>query len=464
MKILTYLEAHQLIEDTLKKHRLNDLSDKHRTRLIRLSGRLDLWLPPLTKLLCKNKRITNEQALESLKSLHLLEPVYDQIPPAEHLFLLPPATPPNNSWLIRHHYYSSNSLFSPLFTAWLRRKPILETHLLTSRPLTEAESKLVSCLFDHQNSVVSRDDLAQALWGEDWYSHYSDWTIDTNIHNLRKKLLPHWKLTTIRNRGYLLKSNLSQASKSLKHKSPSPLESAPGILPTKDYLNYMNNVYNPRRVYKDLFESLQAEKISLPKNIKDILAINSYSYDNVDALVNIYPSAETYFTGFDARALKLHERRIEELKLDNFHTLNDDIRDSRLKDQSFDLVINDFRLNWNLDHKQDLTAMSQMYRLLRDKGQLLLSVVVDARYESDKFGSNQQDAPLNLHKPWRFIAQEGLQRLCHTVPYYKKLISDSGFQLIKEFDIEGGKAWSQGDVMVDPKTRPCYRRFLVKKI
>lgn len=53
---------------------------------------------------------------------------------------------------------------------------------------TRAEFSVISLLIEKQNKVISRDDVAKAMWGEDFYDSYSDYAIDRNISRIRKKL------------------------------------------------------------------------------------------------------------------------------------------------------------------------------------------------------------------------------------------------------------------------------------
>ncbi|MEA3355511.1 MAG: winged helix-turn-helix domain-containing protein, partial [Patescibacteria group bacterium] len=329
---------------------------------------------------------------------------------------------------------------------------------LSNTPFTLSESKIINHLFSNQNQICSRDEIAQSLYGNNWMEKYSDWNIDTLIHHIRKKLDSSWTLKTIRNRGYLL----TQSSFTLPKKTPtSPV---PGTHPTKAYLDYMNNPKNQRQTIHNLLFALNKEKLTrhLTNFLKTdphpaILVINSYSHDNIDTLhsyakATFKNSIPIYFTNSDDRALELHRQKAQKLNLHHLVTLYDDIRYSRLQTNSFSTVINDFRLNFNTTHKQNQQAMKHTYRILKPKGFVLISVVIDNRYESSRFGSNQQKAPLNHHKPWVFIAQEKLQRNCFTVPYYQELFKKANFKIIKQFDIDNGKAW-----------QPSFRRFLLKK-
>lgn len=294
--------------------------------------------------------------------------------------------------------------------------------------LTKEELNTLSILVQKSDTIVSRDEIAQSIWGEKWTQKYSDWQIDRLIYLVRKKLSSKFCIKTIRNRGYLL-------SKSGIFISPDTVQPIAGTLPTQGYLEYMNNPKNPRKVLKDLFKS-----IKLTKNYQNILVINSYSYDNVDTMAKYFSGSSVYFSNFDKRALSLHQNRINELKLNNFKTIDDDIRESIFKDNFFDLIINDFRLNFNTNNLQNEQAVKNVYRLLKPNGQVLISVVIDPRNNT------------NRNQPYTFSAQEGLTRFCFTIAYYQRLFTKNKFKIISEFDLENGQKWN-----------PSYRRFLLQK-
>ncbi len=312
--------------------------------------------------------------------------------------------------------------------------------------LTKEEQLTFDILIQKSGKITTRDEIAQSVWGVNWLSKYSDWQIDRLIYLLRKKLPSNYYIKTLRNSGYVLIQNgiIIPQAKTIK---------VEGILPLLSYLQYMNNKKNKRKVLKDLFKSIVNEKlIDFITKAKIVLVINSYSYDNIDAISRYLKPKHLYFSNFDKRALKIHEERIDELKLTNFHTVFDDIRDSIFKNNFFDLVINDFRLNFNTSNVQNIKTVKNIFRILKPKSYAFISVVIDPRYESLKFGINQENAPTNKDKPWAFKAEENLTRFCFTVPYYKKLFTDVGFKIVKEFDLQKGKKWV-----------PCYRRFLLKK-
>lgn len=73
---------------------------------------------------------------------------------------------------------------------------------------TLQEFKLLTHLIQHPGKVVSRDEVAEVLWGKDSFDKYSDWTIDKIVSTVRKKLdeigYPSEKMVTLKKRGISL--------------------------------------------------------------------------------------------------------------------------------------------------------------------------------------------------------------------------------------------------------------------
>lgn len=53
---------------------------------------------------------------------------------------------------------------------------------------SKSQRKVIEYLKEHTGALVTKDDLAKILWGEDWADRYSDWAIDQLISTLREKL------------------------------------------------------------------------------------------------------------------------------------------------------------------------------------------------------------------------------------------------------------------------------------
>ena len=79
-----------------------------------------------------------------------------------------------------------------------------------SHIFTLQEFKIISHLLKQKGAVVSRDEVANVLWGEDALDKYSDWTIDKTISTIRKKLnnigFASSKLITLKKRGFSFSS------------------------------------------------------------------------------------------------------------------------------------------------------------------------------------------------------------------------------------------------------------------
>ena len=69
-------------------------------------------------------------------------------------------------------------------------------------PLTTREFDLLAYLVAHQGLALSRRQLLDGVWGEDWYG--DERTVDVHVRQLRKKLGEELPLTTVWGVGYRL--------------------------------------------------------------------------------------------------------------------------------------------------------------------------------------------------------------------------------------------------------------------
>jgi len=115
---------------------------------------------------------------------------------------------------------TSSKLFSPLLENFISNlksdSPQISLEaktgeiLINGQPakekITLQEYHLLLSFLKKKNLTLSRDQIAQALWGKDFEEKYSDWAIDQVISKLRLKLehlgISSQKLQTIRGRGY----------------------------------------------------------------------------------------------------------------------------------------------------------------------------------------------------------------------------------------------------------------------
>lgn len=58
-----------------------------------------------------------------------------------------------------------------------------------SREFSPEETQLLIALLENKNHVISRDLVAEKIWGSKWHDRYSDWAIDRLMHRLRRKFI-----------------------------------------------------------------------------------------------------------------------------------------------------------------------------------------------------------------------------------------------------------------------------------
>jgi hypothetical protein len=71
---------------------------------------------------------------------------------------------------------------------------------------SDSEISILKIMLDNEGDIVSRDSIAQAIWGKYWERRYSDWSIDSTIYRLRNKLkiigLDKLSIKTVKSRGF----------------------------------------------------------------------------------------------------------------------------------------------------------------------------------------------------------------------------------------------------------------------
>lgn len=54
--------------------------------------------------------------------------------------------------------------------------------------LTKSELRIIQLLIQNKHKIVTKNEIAQKIWGDNWEEKYSDWAIDRLIYRLRDKL------------------------------------------------------------------------------------------------------------------------------------------------------------------------------------------------------------------------------------------------------------------------------------
>lgn len=90
----------------------------------------------------------------------------------------------------------------------IRNKLVYKDSLPLTKEPTPSEYKILELLYKNKGKVVSRDELARAIWGNHLIEKYSDWAIDRTISRIRKKIGDSAKnpkfILTIKGRGLKL--------------------------------------------------------------------------------------------------------------------------------------------------------------------------------------------------------------------------------------------------------------------
>ncbi len=112
-------------------------------------------------------------------------------------------------------YLTFGSLFEDFIKNKLPKNKITYNHTTSKifygvtsceNKFTFQEFKLMTYFIEHENTLISRDEVAQVLWGKKYLEKYSDWSIDKTVSTLRKKLdvigFPSQNLSTLKKRGF----------------------------------------------------------------------------------------------------------------------------------------------------------------------------------------------------------------------------------------------------------------------
>lgn len=71
--------------------------------------------------------------------------------------------------------------------------------------MSYAEKKVFTLLKDREGEIVTREEVAEALWGNDKDEKYSDWAIDQTVYRIRKAIeLSPYKLITKKGEGFVV--------------------------------------------------------------------------------------------------------------------------------------------------------------------------------------------------------------------------------------------------------------------
>lgn len=122
-------------------------------------------------------------------------------------------------YLSKMNLISNEEITIPLLAEYIRKSMpkvnihITDQHILLNNIQVDAhfsrqEKRAFKSLLDFKNQIVTRDQLAKAIWPINTEESYSDWAVDRLIARLREKIvnlgIPKDLIKTFRNKGYML--------------------------------------------------------------------------------------------------------------------------------------------------------------------------------------------------------------------------------------------------------------------
>ncbi len=117
----------------------------------------------------------------------------------------------------------NDKLNIPILTEYMRKSlpdlnlVVTDRHVFLNNVIVDAqfskmEKRVFKSLYNSRNQIVSRDQVAKAIWPRETEEKYSDWAMDRLIARLRKKLIglgiSKERIKTFRKKGYMLTSQL----------------------------------------------------------------------------------------------------------------------------------------------------------------------------------------------------------------------------------------------------------------
>lgn len=127
----------------------------------------------------------------------------------------------SQSYLTKMGIIKDEKIAIPLMESYLRSNQpkinisisedkILLNDVNVENNFSRKEKRALKSLLENRGEIVTREQIAKAIWPIDTEEHYTDWAVDRLISRLRVKLnklgMPKELIKTYRNRGYMLLS------------------------------------------------------------------------------------------------------------------------------------------------------------------------------------------------------------------------------------------------------------------
>lgn len=201
-------EEMQLVKQNIWKELPNEVGD--------LALKISAGLPGLFRILhrefIKNKTLpkTYDEMMNSLEIRHLFMSLWSALDDSTQDLLLRDENY-TNEYLDKTGLKTQESgWFSPHFegfVALIRQKGTSINLKSTSieKLLTYQELALYKVLAENRGKIVTREQIAQTIWEDQWVDKYSDWAIAKLVSQLRKKTSAFEDITikTVQNQGFM---------------------------------------------------------------------------------------------------------------------------------------------------------------------------------------------------------------------------------------------------------------------
>jgi DNA-binding response OmpR family regulator len=106
------------------------------------------------------------------------------------------------------HEYAKTYFSEEMSLSITKQRDIIMNNTNITSVFSPSERKLLRYLIDNKGKVISRDEIAQAVWKEKSEEKYSDWAIDQLVRRVRQKIiklgLPENTIVTKKNQGYII--------------------------------------------------------------------------------------------------------------------------------------------------------------------------------------------------------------------------------------------------------------------
>ena len=88
-----------------------------------------------------------------------------------------------------------------------KEKGVVDIDIVLAKMLTVSEKRVFVLLKKQLGNICSREEIAEVVWGKNWFERFSDWALDQIMSQLRRKLVKgerYGQLITKRGEGYYI--------------------------------------------------------------------------------------------------------------------------------------------------------------------------------------------------------------------------------------------------------------------